>query len=68
MQQSIIDRYQADASQSYKFTIPISQKKKMPIRCEKMSTEDAAALFSKVQGNYTETKSIDHFLKGKISL
>ncbi len=35
---------------------------------KKMSDEDAAALFNRVQGNYTETKKfIDHFLKVKIS-
>jgi hypothetical protein len=62
------DRYQADASQSYEgyYSNLTEEEENLNKVYEKMSTEDAAALFNKVQGNYTETKKfIDHFLKGK---
>lgn len=62
------DRYQADASQSYEgyYSNLTEEEENLNKVYEKMSTEDAAALFNKVQGNYTEIKKfIDHFLKGK---
>ena len=62
------DRYQADASQSYEgyYSNLTEEEENLNKVYENLSTEDAAALFNKVQGNYTETKKfIDHFLKGK---
>ena len=62
------DRYQADASKSYEgyYSNLTEEEENLNKVYENLSTEDAAALFNKVQGNYTETKKfIDHFLKGK---
>lgn len=62
------DRYQADASKSYEgyYSNLTEEEENLNKVYENISTEDAAALFNKVQGNYTETKKfIDHFLKGK---
>jgi len=62
------ERYQADASKSYDgyYSNLTDEEAELHKVYERMSDEDAAALFNRVQGNYTETKKfIDHFLKGK---
>ena len=62
------EKYQADASKSYDgyYSNLTDEEAELHKVYERMSDEDAAALFNRVQGNYTETKKfIDHFLKGK---